>query len=112
AVMGLVDDLRGLSPWLRLAVEIAAGVVVWVTPAGAQLFANDFFDLLLTVLWIVGVTNAFNLLDNMDGLSAGVAAIAAFFIFAMAADNGQFLVATLSLALVGCAAGFPRRHFH
>ncbi|MCU1486253.1 MAG: Undecaprenyl-phosphate N-acetylglucosaminyl 1-phosphate transferase, partial [Actinomycetia bacterium] len=66
----------------------------------------------VTVLWIVGVTNAFNLLDNMDGLSAGVAAIAALFVFVMAADNGQFLVATLSVALVGCAGGFLRRNFH
>jgi UDP-GlcNAc:undecaprenyl-phosphate GlcNAc-1-phosphate transferase len=110
--MGLVDDLRGLSPWLRLAVEVGAGVVVWATPAAASTFENDAVNLVVTVGWIVAVTNAFNLLDNMDGLSAGVAAIASLFVFALAADNGQFLVATLAIALAGCASGFLRSNFH
>lgn len=112
ALMGLVDDLRGLSPWLRLVVEVGAGVAVWATPAGADIFTNDAANLIVTVAWIVGVTNAFNLLDNMDGLSAGVACIASGAIFVLAADNGQFLVATLGLALAGCAAGFLRSNFH
>jgi UDP-GlcNAc:undecaprenyl-phosphate GlcNAc-1-phosphate transferase len=112
ALLGLADDLRGLSPWLRLCVEIAAGVVVWATPAGAELFRNDVANLVVTVAWIVGITNAFNLLDNMDGLSAGVAGIAALSIFVLAEDNGQFLVATLAIALAGCAAGFLRSNFH
>jgi UDP-GlcNAc:undecaprenyl-phosphate GlcNAc-1-phosphate transferase len=112
AVMGLVDDLRGLSPWLRLGVEIAAGVAVWATPAKADIFHSGPADALVTVVWVVGLTNAFNLLDNMDGLSAGVAGIAAAFTFLMAAHNGQFLVAMLAVGLVGCAAGFLRSNFH
>jgi UDP-GlcNAc:undecaprenyl-phosphate GlcNAc-1-phosphate transferase len=52
------------------------------------------------------------MLDNMDGLSAGTAAIAAFFIFVIAADGGQFLVATLAIGLAGCAVGFLRSNFH
>jgi UDP-GlcNAc:undecaprenyl-phosphate/decaprenyl-phosphate GlcNAc-1-phosphate transferase len=111
-VMGLVDDLRGLSPFLRLAVEIGAGVAIWASPAGADVFADDAANLVVTVLWIVAVTNALNLLDNMDGLSAGTCGIAALFVFAMAADNGQFLVATLAIGLAGCAAGFLRSNFH
>lgn len=111
-VLGLVDDLRGLSPWLRLFLEILAGVAVWATPAGADVFVSDIPNLVVTVLWIVGVTNAFNLLDNMDGLSAGVAGCAALFVFVLAVDNGQFLVATLAIAVAGCAAGFLRSNFH
>jgi UDP-GlcNAc:undecaprenyl-phosphate GlcNAc-1-phosphate transferase len=110
--VGLADDLRGLTPWLRLAVEIGAGLVIWGTPAGAELFTNDVLNLVVTVAWIVGITNAVNLLDNMDGLSAGVAAIAAFFVFVLAADGGQFLVATFAIALAGCAVGFLRSNFH
>lgn len=110
--VGLLDDLRNLSPWVRLGLEVAAGVTVWATPAGAEVFSNDALNLVITVAWIVGVTNAINLLDNMDGLSAGVAAIAALFVTAMAADNGQFLVAVLAVALAGCAAGFLRSNFH
>ena len=54
-------------------VEVAAGVAVWATPAGADVFSNDAANLIVTVIWIVGVTNAFNLLDNMDGLNLNVA---------------------------------------
>jgi UDP-GlcNAc:undecaprenyl-phosphate GlcNAc-1-phosphate transferase len=61
---------------------------------------------------VVGITNAFNLLDNMDGLSAGVAAIAAGSCFVIAVVNGQFLVGGLSAALAGCALGFLRHNFH
>jgi UDP-GlcNAc:undecaprenyl-phosphate/decaprenyl-phosphate GlcNAc-1-phosphate transferase len=111
-LVGLADDLRGLGPFLRLGVEAAAGAVVWATPAGGDVFANDAVNLLSTVAWVVVVTNALNLLDNMDGLSAGVSFIAAFFLFIMAADNGQFLVATLAIALAGCAAGFLRSNFY
>jgi UDP-GlcNAc:undecaprenyl-phosphate GlcNAc-1-phosphate transferase len=112
ALVGLIDDLRGLSPLLRLLIEIGAAVCIWATPAAAEVFTNDALNLFITVVWIVGVTNAVNMLDNMDGLSAGVSAIAALFLFIMAAENGQFLVATLAIALAGCAAGFLRSNFH
>ena len=112
AVLGLLDDLRGLSPYVRIAGEVAAGVVIWATPASAEVFANDFLNLVVTVGWVLLVTNAMNLLDNMDGLSAGVAAIAAIAVCILAAESGQFLVATLAAGIAGCAAGFLRSNFH
>ncbi len=113
AVMGLVDDLRGgLSPRLRLGVEVAAGVAVHVTGSGSDLGGPRVVDLLVTVVWVVGITNAFNLLDNMDGLSAGVAALAASAFCLIAGLNGQYLVAALAAALAGCATGFLRHNFH
>jgi len=112
ALTGLADDLRGLSPYLRLAVEIGAGVVVYATDPGITLPGPRWLDLLVTVVWVVGVTNAFNLLDNMDGLSAGVATIAGTSFCLIAALNGQFLVAALSAAVAGCASGFLRHNFH
>lgn len=112
AGVGLVDDLRGLGPWIRLAAEVAAGVVVWSSSVGVDLYGPWQLDLALTVVWVVAVTNSLNLLDNMDGLSAGVATAAATAFFVVAALSGQFLVATLSLALAGCAAGFLRHNFH
>jgi UDP-GlcNAc:undecaprenyl-phosphate GlcNAc-1-phosphate transferase len=111
-VMGLVDDLRGLGPWLRLAIEAVAAVAIWASPAAPDIFGNDVLNLLVTVAWVVGVTNAFNLLDNMDGLSAGVAAIAAASLFVLAAENDQVLVATLAISVTGCAVGFLRSNFH
>jgi UDP-GlcNAc:undecaprenyl-phosphate/decaprenyl-phosphate GlcNAc-1-phosphate transferase len=110
--MGLMDDLRSLTPHVRLIAEIGAALVVWRTGIGVQLFAYEPLNVIFTVLWVVGITNAFNLLDNMDGLSAGVAAIGAGWFFAIAAANGQFLVAALAAALAGCALGFLRHNFH
>jgi UDP-GlcNAc:undecaprenyl-phosphate GlcNAc-1-phosphate transferase len=113
ALMGLIDDLRGgISPVVRLLVEIASGAAVYATGSGAELQGPALLDLAVTVLWVVGITNAFNLLDNMDGLSAGVAAIAAASFCLIAALNGQFLVAALAAGTAGCAAGFLRHNFH
>lgn len=112
AGLGLVDDLRGLGPWLRLAAQFAAGLGVALTGAGVAVFGWEPANVALTVVWVVGVTNAFNLLDNMDGLSAGVASIASWWFFVIAAANGQFLVAGLALGLAGCALGFLRHNFH
>ncbi len=111
ALLGLVDDLRGLPVWFRFVVEIGAGVVVYASGTRAHLAGAGLgLDAVVTVVWVVGITNAFNLLDNMDGLSAGVAAIASFWLFVVGVVNGQYFVAILSLALVGCAAGFLRHN--
>lgn len=112
AVMGLFDDIYGLHMFLRFGIEVLAGLTLWFAGVQILLFDIPVIDAVLTILWIVGVTNAFNLLDNMDGLSAGTAAIAAGGFFVIAALNGQFLVAGLSVALSGCAIGFLRHNFH
>lgn len=112
SVLGLVDDIRGLNPAVRLAIEFAAAVLLWNVGVQIILFEPPLLNASMTILWLVGITNAFNLLDNMDGLSAGVAGIASFSFFAIAALNGQFLVAALSIALAGCALGFLRHNFH
>lgn len=112
AIMGLLDDLFGLSPFVRLALEIGAGVAVWRIGSGVDLPGPTGSDVVVTVLWVVGITNAFNLLDNMDGLSAGVAAIAGLSFFTIAVVHGQYLVAALAIAVSGCALGFLRHNFH
>lgn len=111
-LLGFVDDVRGVPPPVRLAVEAAAAVVLFVGAEGALLFDSDLLNLLVTILWVVVITNGFNLLDNMDGLAAGVAVIAAGWFFVIAALNGQYLVASLAVALAGCALGFLRHNRH
>ena len=86
--------------------------MLWNLNIGVQLTGISWVDAVITILWVAGITNAFNLLDNMDGLSAGIAAIATFSFFAIAASNGQYLVAGLALALSGCALGFLRHNFY
>ena len=112
SLVGLIDDLKQVSATWRLVAEITAAVLVWSLGSGTDVTTIEVVDLGLTILWFVGITNAFNLLDNMDGLSAGLAVISSLTIFAIAADNGQFLVAALAIGLAGCAAGFLRHNFH
>lgn len=114
AALGLVDDLRGgLSPWLRLGLETVAAVAVWSLGTNADLAGMPgALNAVVTIAWVVGVTNAFNLLDNMDGLSAGTVVIAALSIFGIAALQHRYLVGALAIALAGCAAGFLRSNFH
>lgn len=106
AGIGLWDDLKVVPGWVKVPVEILLGVSLYFVGSRAQLFGFWPLDLLLTVAWVVGVTNAVNYMDNMDGLTAGLVAIASTVFAVLAAVSGQFLVASLSAALAGCALGF------
>ena len=106
AGMGLVDDLKVVPGWIKVPLEIAAGLGLYAAGVAAHPFKNVVLDLPLNIGWVVGITNAVNYMDNMDGLSAGVVAIAAIYFFALAGLSGQILVASLAAALTGCALGF------
>jgi UDP-GlcNAc:undecaprenyl-phosphate GlcNAc-1-phosphate transferase len=108
AAVGLIDDLRGLPVVLRFGVQLLAGIGLWGLDVRVDLTGEPLIDLPLTIVWTVGITNAMNLLDNMDGLSASTATIASLWFGAIALINGQFLVAALAFALAGAAAGFLR----
>jgi UDP-GlcNAc:undecaprenyl-phosphate GlcNAc-1-phosphate transferase len=111
AGVGLVDDLRGVGPVVKVACETAAGLALWGVGIRAGVTHVPVLDLLITVCWVVAVTNAVNLLDNMDGVTAGVTAIAATGLFAIAASQGDFLVASLALVTAGVSLGFLRYNF-
>jgi UDP-GlcNAc:undecaprenyl-phosphate GlcNAc-1-phosphate transferase len=107
-LVGLVDDRRGgMAPFWKLLAQFVAATIL-VTVAGIHLtaFGIAWLDIPLTYLWVIGLSNALNLLDNMDGLSAGAASIAGAFFLLLAALNGQILVALLAAALVGSCLGF------
>lgn len=110
AAVGLIDDIKGLSPGPRFVAQSLAGVVTaWLLTRGGTTSALTgvvWLDVLITIVWVIGVTNAMNLMDNMDGLASGVAAIAALTYAAIAFINGQFLVTALALALAGSCLGF------
>lgn len=112
SVMGLIDDLRGLNPFLRLGIEV--GIASAIIAYGIQFTSPlpDGIDAIITVVWIVGITNALNLLDNTDGLAAGVTGIAGVAFFALAYANDQPFTALLALGLAGCTLGFLRSNFH
>ena len=114
AVVGLVDDVRGVhfSPTLKLGTQVAAAVLVVLAGVRTSFMPGRVLDGVVTVVWIVGITNAFNLLDNMDGLSAGVAAIAGLLFFVVAASQEQVFTALILLPLAGSLLGFLRYNFH
>ncbi len=104
--LGLFDDIRTLPPYTKLLGQIvAACVVVAGLPIG-KFMPWSVLVVPVTIFWIVGVTNAFNLLDNMDGLSAGIAAIVALTLFAYNYLQGDQQTALLCLLIAGAAGGF------
>jgi UDP-GlcNAc:undecaprenyl-phosphate GlcNAc-1-phosphate transferase len=106
-VMGLVDDIKNLNPFFKLAVQIIMASIVFIFGIRISLFiTNQFFSWLITVLWIVGITNAFNLLDNMDGLSSGTALIATIIFFLVAFLGNQFFMSTILACFAGILLGF------
>jgi UDP-GlcNAc:undecaprenyl-phosphate GlcNAc-1-phosphate transferase len=109
-VWGLLDDWVTVRPSVKLAVEASAGIALWLVGIRAGLFGVEALDLALTVLWVIAVTNAVNLVDNMDGLASGVSAVAAGAFFVVAAWLGEFLVASFALAVAGASVGFLLPH--
>jgi UDP-GlcNAc:undecaprenyl-phosphate GlcNAc-1-phosphate transferase len=107
-VMGLIDDRKALGPYLKLVIQLACAAVLVMNFQDVRVLTvlGYWPSVILTTLWITGITNAFNFLDNMDGLSAGVAAVctAAFLITAIVIKQ-WFVAATLSL-LLGSLLGF------
>ena len=112
SVMGLVDDLRGLSPWFRFIVGLCLAVSVVMYGISLESPLPTWADYAITVVWILGMTNAFNLLDNIDGLAAGTAAVAAGSFFFIALLNDQQYSALLAIGLAGAMLGFLRSNFH
>ena len=109
-IMGLVDDLKNLSPWPRLISQTLVGVVV----AGILIFTDTIgtpskiflIDAVITTLWIVGVCNSINFFDNLDGGAAGTVVVISIFTFLIAYDQGQLLVGALAIVTAGATAGF------
>lgn len=112
ALLGFLDDGGRLHPQIKLLVGMPiAAVILILSGVRVTFLPNPILNIAATLFWVVGITAAFNLLDNMDGLSAGVAAIAASFFLWFAVTNEQYLVGPLAAAVLGAALGFLRYNF-
>lgn len=105
SLMGVVDDKWGLGSYVKLGGQFLAALILIYGGVQIRLFGT-WLDIALTIAWVVGITNALNLLDNMDGLSGGIAMIAAVYFTLLAALSDQYLVGALAAALAGACAGF------
>ena len=110
-VIGLIDDRFGMMPNVKLLGQFLAALIVIKAGVRAEFFGNYYLDVVFTYVWIIGITNAFNLLDNMNGLSAGIASIAAIFFGIVAYWTGQPMVCALSFGLAGATLGFLKHNF-
>lgn len=119
-LLGVYDDLRGVGPYLKFSVQGIAATILFV--GGLRivnipvLFGDRalpwYFGLPFTVLWVLAITNAFNLIDGLDGLAAGSALFSTMVAFVVALLNGPNLVTVMTIALAGAILGFLRYNFN
>lgn len=108
-MLGLIDDFGVLTPRTKLAGQLLAVFVLIKSGIRIEIAAvPEWLDLILTVFWMIGIINAFNLLDIMDGLAAGIGAIGAIFLLIVALLNGDTATAFMLAALIGSLLGFLR----
>ncbi len=110
-VVGLVDDVVQIRPLLKLSLQVGAAAIVVGSGIHLPWTHQPLIDGAITMVWLVGITNAVNLLDNMDGLAAGISAIACVFLSVTFVSNGQAEHAVLPALLGGAALGFLRYNF-
>ena len=112
-VVGLIDDRKGLGPWLKLAAQsgVATAVVLLSDDVRILTVLGAAPSAIASILWLVVITNAFNFLDNMDGLSAGVAVICAAALLGASAGIGQVFVSAWLCVLLGALIGFLPHNF-
>lgn len=105
-VVGTIDDRVNLGITPRLVLEVGVAVAVWAAGQGWQLGSVEALDLLVTIAWVVGLINAYNLMDNLDGATATVAGASAVGIGALAVAQGDPMLAAIGFSLAGACAGF------
>lgn len=109
-LVGLADDFYDLPAWLKLGAQAMAAVLVVLSGTVLTLFPagpiGQLANILITLFWIVGITNAFNFFDGMDGLATGLAILLALFLGSIAFHTGQLMLGLLAVAIIGAGLGF------
>lgn len=109
-VVGLIDDVRKLSPWPRFLAQNLVGLfistILVTTKTVGSPTGSEILDFLISILWIVGLTNAVNFFDNIDGGASGTIGISSFFLGVLALQGGQYAISALSFVLAGSTFGF------
>jgi len=111
-LVGICDDLRQLNPATKLIGQIASAAIAIYFGYRLYFFSWAPLDAFLTAIWIVGLTNAVNLLDNMDGLAGGIGLIAAVYLAFLFHQQGEVTYAVIALAIAGAVGGFLFHNFY
>ncbi len=110
-ILGLADDANGMKPSVKLTGQTVAAAVMLLSGGVEGLPLPFPIAFILALFWMVGLMNAFNFLDNMDGITSGLAAIATFGIFTLALGHGNTYTAIAAISVAGGALGFLRYNF-
>ena len=108
AIVGIIDDIRGLSIWIRLLTETAVAFVMAWMGFKLDIFLPEITTWIITIFWVIGITNAFNLLDGADGLASGVGIISSLILAGIMFFGNQPLIGLLLLTLAAAIGGFLR----
>ena len=121
-VMGIIDDLKDMKPIVKLICQLAAAFILWISDIRIVGFTNPFtgnfvelplvLTLIVTLIWIVGITNTINLIDGLDGLAGGITFIASLSVAYTAYYKNMHETLTLVLAIAGACLGFLIYNFH
>jgi UDP-GlcNAc:undecaprenyl-phosphate GlcNAc-1-phosphate transferase len=112
SLLGLLDDMRNLSPYTKFFGEGVVAFILILSGVHLEIiYFPVWLNYTLTILWVLGITNAFNIIDVMDGLSGGVACIASATFLFIAIPTGNILVSILASAVAGGTLGFLRYNF-
>ena len=124
-LVGLIDDIFQISPFPRLILQIIIASSAWANGLSINAIHIPFFEsnfnhiylpvlisLLITILWLVGITNAINWLDGLDGLASGIVAISGLELFIISSSNNNFGASILAIILTGCCIGLLRYNFY
>jgi UDP-GlcNAc:undecaprenyl-phosphate GlcNAc-1-phosphate transferase len=111
-LVGLIDDLLNIKPYQKLIGQLIGAAIIVGFGLKLPLTGFEILDIWLTVFWLVGITNAINLLDNMDGLAAGISAIAAISLAVGFGVNGQIDEFLLTIAFISALLGFLVYNFN
>ncbi len=122
-LLGLIDDIKSLSPFLRLLVQVAISIFIaesginikeinlaWINME--SIYLSHYLSTLITTFWVVGLINAINWIDGVDGLASGITGFAALGFTIISYQNGQSYVPIIAAGISGCSFGFLRFNFY
>ncbi len=121
-IIGLLDDVKDLSAYIKLVAQLAACLIIIRAGFGIRAFTIPFFETsvllptaasyILTIIWILLITNSANFIDGLDGLAAGIMSIASLLLFGISIRAGRLDLAVAFIAVAGSCLGFLRHNFH
>jgi UDP-GlcNAc:undecaprenyl-phosphate GlcNAc-1-phosphate transferase len=106
AILGYIDDIRNINPWVRLGSEAALALIAWFAGTQVNVFGIAVLDAAIMVIWIVAIINGLNLLDNSDGLAGSTVLVSSIGAGLIAVINGQNIISLMAFSISGIAIGF------